>query len=65
MASVGGNLARDDWDDFGIGVPGSQMTNGTYRFAVPVASRTERSFPSYKRRFEDSWHFSAIRLEMS
>jgi hypothetical protein len=46
MASVGGNLARDDWDDFGIGVPGSQMINGTWRFAVPVAPRTERSLRS-------------------
>jgi hypothetical protein len=25
--AVGGNLARDDWDDFGIGVPGSQKYN--------------------------------------
>jgi hypothetical protein len=35
MASVGGDVAADDWDDFGIGALGSRLKPGI----VPQASR--------------------------
>jgi hypothetical protein len=29
MASVGGDVAADDWDDFGLGALGLHMRNGS------------------------------------
>jgi len=43
MASVGGDMAGDDRDDFGVGELGSHTTNGTCR------SRSSRSSENWNR----------------